>query len=307
MIRQLDARLASDLWFFRVAAETGSFSRAGDALAVTQSAVTQRIQRLELRLEVCLFHKGTRGLRLTSEGQALYEATRAGFEAMASALGRLSPVRTAGVLRVSCVPSLALEWLAPRLDRFLAAYPGLDVAVFGETHHLDRTGMASGGIDIAIRYGPEPPMGSFVAFDHPERVFPVCSPACRVEGEAEGSSRPIVLLHDAEPWVPCASPTDEWRFWTEKHGTPWGRPSQNQFFNLAQLAYRSAVSGLGVAMGRLLVVTPLLEAGRLVSAVDQEPLSELRYFVLTQDPSPGAEAGAFIAWLQRAMADSTSR
>ncbi|PKU25219.1 LysR family transcriptional regulator [Telmatospirillum siberiense] len=304
MIRQLDARLASDLWFFRVAAETGSFSRAGDILAVTQSAVTQRIQRLELRLEVTLFHKAKRGLQLTSAGQALYEATRAGFEGMAAALLQLHATSASGALRVSCVPSLALEWLVPRLEPFLADHPGLDVAIFGEMHNLDRARMVSEGIDIAIRYGPEPPKGSVVAFDHPERVFPVCSAAYRAEGEAAGSARPVVLLHDTEPWLPCASPTDEWRFWTDRHGTPWGRPSQNQFFNLAQLAYRSAVGGMGVALGRSLVVKPLLETGRLVPAVDQEPLSNLRYFIMTQDLSPGAAASAFIAWLQAAMADS---
>ena len=73
---RLDARLAGDLFFFRVLVEAGGFARAGDRLAVTQSAVTPRIQRLERRLGYPLLERGTREIRLTAAGHHLFAAAR---------------------------------------------------------------------------------------------------------------------------------------------------------------------------------------------------------------------------------------
>lgn len=154
---RLDARLVGDLFFFRALVEAGGFARAGDRLAVTQSAVTQRIQRLEQRLGYLLLERGGREIRLTAEGHDLFAAARNGFDGMGDALLRAERREGRETLRISCIPSLASEWLAPRLRAFSDRHPGIDVAVFGETHDLDPDRMAQSGIDVAIRYGPAPP------------------------------------------------------------------------------------------------------------------------------------------------------
>lgn len=301
MMDRLDARLVADLWFFRVAAESDSLGVAGELLSVTQSAVTQRLQRLEAHLGVKLFHRTARGLQMTAHGRSLLLATRTGFDGIAAALREIRAPSAAAAIRVSCVPSLALEWLMPRLPRFMAKHPGIEVEAFAEMHHLDRGRMALEGIDVGIRYGLEPPSGSVVAFDHPETLLPVSSATCRASGKAGGGVAPVVLLHDASPWLPLASRTDEWALWIEARGPPWGRPTQNLFYNLAQMAYRSAAAGTGVALGRALIVEPMLGDGRLVPALDAEPLGGVRYFVLAQAPALDHPARCFVEWLQAEM------
>ena len=115
----VDSSLASDLWFFRIAADSPSFRIAAERLSVTQGAVTQRIQRLEGRLGVKLFRRGERNLRLSPQGRLLFEATVRGFDEISEALKRLRSEDRPATVRVSCVPSLALEWLTPRMSCFL--------------------------------------------------------------------------------------------------------------------------------------------------------------------------------------------
>ncbi len=297
---RLDARLVGDLFFFRALVEAGGFARAGDRLAVTQSAVTQRIQRLEQRLGYLLLERGGREIRLTAEGHDLFAAARNGFDGMGDALLRAERREGRETLRISCIPSLASEWLAPRLKAFSDRHPGIDVAVFGETHDLDPDRMAQSGIDVAIRYGPAPPPGATVVFDHPEPVYPVCAPAYRDAAATPGGA--VVLLHDATPWEAAATVSEEWDRWMRVHGAPWDGRIQNLYFNLAQLALRASLGGSGIALGRSLIVAPYRADGRLVPACGEAVMSGLRYFVLVRALPPAGPAAAFVDWLGQSMA-----
>ena len=297
---RLDARLVGDLFFFRALVEAGGFARAGDRLAVTQSAVTQRIQRLEQRLGYPLLERGAREIRLTAEGHDLFAAARNGFDGMGEALLRAERRAGRETLRISCIPSLASEWLAPRLKAFSDGHPGIDVAVFGETHDLDPDRMAQSGIDVAIRYGPAPPPGATVVFDHPEPVYPVCAPAYRDAAATPGGA--VVLLHDATPWEAAATVSEEWDRWIRVHGAPRDGRIQNLYFNLAQLALRASLGGSGIALGRSLIVAPYRADGRLVPACGEAVMSGLRYFVLVRALPPAGPAAAFVDWLGQSMA-----
>ncbi|MEE7449159.1 LysR family transcriptional regulator [Methylobacterium radiotolerans] len=302
---RLDARLAGDLFFFRALIEAGGFAKAGDRLAVTQSAVTQRIQRLEQRLGYPLLVRGTREIRLTAEGHDLFAAARSGFDGMGEALLRAERREGRETLRISCIPSLASEWLAPRLKAFSDVHPDIDVAVFGETHELDSARMALAGIDVAVRYGPAPPPGAAVVFDHPEPVYPVCSPAYRSAAAAKPDGA-VVLLHDATPWEAAATGSEEWDRWIKLHGAPWDGRIQNLYFNLAQLALRASLGGSGIALGRSLIVAPYRTDGRLVPACGEAVMGGLRYFVLVRALPPAGPAAAFVEWLALSMAGPPS-
>ncbi len=306
MAPRLDARLAGDLWFFRATVEAGGFSRAGERLAVTQSAVTQRIQRLEERLGCALLVRSSRVLRLTEAGRELYEATH-GFDVLDEALRRLGRREDRRTLRVSCIPSLASEWLVPRLKAFSDGNEGIDVAVFADVVDMDRGRMERDGIDIAIRYGPAPNPGAPVAYDHVEPVYPVCAPAYRLTLDEGGSGHAVTLLHDASPWPAASRPTEEWAYWLEARGVPGGRPVRNSFFNLAQLALRAAISGSGLALGRSLLVSSHIAEGRLIRFCDGEPLQSFRYFIHARERTLCDERLAFVAWLQREMSSAQDR
>lgn len=301
----LDASLSSDLWFFRIVAEAGTLRVAADRLAVTQSAVTQRIQRLESRLAVTLFDRTQRQMRLTYSGRVLFEATKTGFDEIAGALSRLRASNTNPSIKVSCLPSLALEWMMPALPRFLALNPEIGVTVFAEMHDLDRSRMALEGVDVAIRYGPQPPRGAPVLYTVPEYTFPVASPELKSQmTNAANPAAVATILHDAMPWEHAASETAEWSDWIDRHGVPYGAQRRDLFFNLAQLAYRSAIEGVGIAIGRGLVVDRYMRQRRLVPATTTAPIQVHNYYVSTRFETPSADVAKFLEWLHSEMSQT---
>lgn len=300
-MRVVDASLAADLWFFRIAGESPSFRVAAERLSVTQGAVTQRVQRLEARLGVKLFQRGERSIRLSPEGKLLFEAARHGFDEISEALTRIRSQQDRATVRVSCVPSLALEWLTPRLSCFIEQHADVHIEIFGEWHDIDRARMTAESVDIAIRYGAEPPKEAHIAFSFAEKIYPVVSPRLKTQLlDASANERGILLLHDACPWD-RALPTAEWDYWIRAYGVPWNAARRDLFFNLAQLAYRSAIEGVGIAMGRSMIVKPHVKRGLLVPALDETPLAAMALHVLTQSDRSSGPTATVLNWLHEQM------
>ncbi|CAH2405026.1 LysR family transcriptional regulator [Mesorhizobium escarrei] len=304
MIKNLDASLVADLWVFRLAAETANFSRAGEALAITQSAVTQRIQRLEARLNIKLFERGARGLSITHAGTLLFRACRSGFESIEECLVEIARATSLPSLSINCTPSLTLDWLTTRLAEFTSERPDIDVRMFVEMRPLDTARMISENFDIVIRYGPSPLPGANIVFECSEAFFPVISPELKLKIE-RNELKELVLLHDAMPWLNPAEPAEEWTLWRQKHGIPWALPTRDRFFNLAHLAYQSAINSEGIALGRALLVRPYIASGLLVPAAGNQSLSMMKYFVSTQSESSPPHITEFICWLRKRMIEDS--
>lgn len=149
---KLDTPLLGALRCFEAAGRLGSFTKAADALHLTQSAISQQIRQLEARLGYLLFVRHARGLALTPKGGALHEATVAAFASLGRTLRQLSAPDAP--LQVSCLPSFALQWLMPRLTEFHRLHPQTPVRLRAEFHAIDRETMSADDIDIAIRWDP---------------------------------------------------------------------------------------------------------------------------------------------------------
>jgi DNA-binding transcriptional LysR family regulator len=151
-----DGRLLGGVGVMAAVVETGNFARAGDALGLTQSGVSRAIARLEVRVGVRLFDRTPRAVTLTDEGRRFHQSVvplLIGLEEAATdAAGSAAVVR--GRLRINVDPFFARLVLAPRLGKFLAAYPELSVEIVGR----DRLGdLVADGFDAAVRFGePEP-------------------------------------------------------------------------------------------------------------------------------------------------------
>ncbi|WP_457659752.1 LysR substrate-binding domain-containing protein [Sinorhizobium medicae] len=297
MLKKLDPSLVADLCVFRVAAELANFSRAGEALAITQSAVTQRIQRLEARLNVKLFERERGGIRTTHLGMLLFRACSSGFRDIEKCLAELATTASLPSLSINCTPSLTLSWLTTQLAEFTSERPHIDVRLFMEMRQLDTARMISEDFDVVIRFGPVPMPGTNVVFESAEPLFPVISPILNSKLK-RSELQELVLLHDAIPWPNSLSPAEEWSLWQQKYGTPWKIPTRDRFFNLAHLAYQAAIRGEGVALGRSLLVKSYIESGMLVPLVENQTLDAAKYFVSTQSDSPSPLVTDFILWLQ---------
>ena len=122
---------------FEAAARHASFTHAAEELHVTQAAVSHQVKALEERLGVALFVRRPRGLEITGEGQALLPDLRDAFDRMTNALERVGRKANSGTLNVSLVTTFALGWLAPRLHRFQAKHPEIEVRMTTALRQVD--------------------------------------------------------------------------------------------------------------------------------------------------------------------------
>jgi LysR family glycine cleavage system transcriptional activator len=136
---------------FEAAARLLSFTKAGEELYLSQSAVSRQIQDLEDQLGVRLFQRRHRALALTEAGQTLYPAAAQVLATMRAATDRLRAAVGRKTVAVTTTQSLASLWLIPRLGNFTRVHPEVDVRISAETRVLD---LARDGLDLAIRHGP---------------------------------------------------------------------------------------------------------------------------------------------------------
>ena len=138
---------------FHAVAEAGSFTRAGDSLNLSQSAVSRQVSGLEESLNVTLFHRHARGLILTEQGELLFRTVRDVFAKLAMAEAQLSESkeRPKGQLKVTATIGLGSTWLAPRIGEFLEIYPDVSVDLVLDDRELD---LSMREADVAIRLAP---------------------------------------------------------------------------------------------------------------------------------------------------------
>ena len=142
---------------FHAVAEAGSFTHAGETLNLSQSAVSRQISALEDNLQVPLFHRHARGLILTEQGESLNRTVREVFAklAMTEALLTESKEKPAGRIKVTTTVGFGSTWLAPRLQKFMEAYPDVTMSLLLDDTDLD---LAMREADVAIRmHAPKQP------------------------------------------------------------------------------------------------------------------------------------------------------
>lgn len=294
---RLDGSILGALHCFETAGRLLSFTKTAQAFNLTQSAVSQQIRNLEDRLGYPLFVRQARGLRLTEKGAVLLGTMSGAFGDIQRTLQALG--MSDAPLQVSCLPSLALQWLMPRLTAFHRQQPNVSVRVQAEFQVLDREAMETGDIDVAVRYDPVQygRLHAEVILD--EILFPVATPAylARHPAFASGASPDgVVLLHDATPWV-GAPEFVEWRTWLEAVRPAWLGHLDGPQFNFSSLAITAALNHQGVAMGRAALVHDELASGRLVDVFGVQVRAPARYMLLSRNPDDPRTA-AFSNWLK---------
>lgn len=281
---------------FEAAARHLSFTLAAQELFVTQSAVSRQIKTLEERLGVQLFTRQARGIALTEPGERLYRAVSSALAQVQDAIASLTGSATRTVT-VTCTMSFCSLWLIPRLTSFQSAHPGVEVHISAanEVVNLDRS-----RLDVAIRYAPpqRAPAGAIRLFG--EEVAPVCSSAL-----LQDRARPLkriedlqhhVLLHLDEPMGPL--PWLSWSTWLEAAGAARLQPAGSMHFNHYDQLIRAAIAGHGIALGRMPLLTSLVEEGALVRLFPNSAASNRAYWVLTGTQGRDRpEVQAFVHWL----------
>lgn len=287
--KRLPASLAA-LRTFEAAARLESLTRAAQELGVGVSAVAFQVRQVEQALGVKLLVRRGRYLEASPEGARLAAELRIGFEAIEAAIARVAERPPAEIVTVSMLPSFAALWLLPRLARFRAAAPEIDLRLSTAERLVD---LGPDGIDCAIRCGPGGWAGVEATPLFPQRLAPLCHWSWRP------SSRPLrpENLPDEAIIVNSVHP-EEWEEWFAAAGIARAAPARAQSIRGRELVYEAVVAGLGAGLLDISVLDRELASGDLVQLFPEVLETGWNHcLVLPAGRPPSAGCSAFAQWL----------
>ena len=279
---------------FEATARHLSFSKASEELFVTPAAVSQQVRQLEDWLQVQLFRRLTREIRLTDAGQKALPLMTEGFDRMAEGVQRLTEDDEIGILTVTTAPTFAAKWLVPRLAHFNELYPELNVRIDASLSLVD---FEREGVHIGIRLGAGeyPSMRSDWFMD--EDVILAFSPLL-MEGP-HPLATPEALKHHRllhVDWGGIRNPPS-FDQWLKLAGVEGVDVRRGDSFTVENLAIQVAISGGGVVLVSKLSVEEDLGAGRLIAPFDISLATEAYWIVTPERLAERPKIVAFRNWL----------
>ncbi len=256
---------------FEAAARHESFTKAAEELGQTASAVSHAIDSLEKWIGTPLFRRKARGVALTPAGQYLLPYVSEGLSTIGLGAQRLPGRRTERHLVISVAPTFAQRFLIPRLPQFRKQHPGIRLTI--NTAHRQMF-FPLDDADMSVRYGNGVWSDAKSEILFHEELIPVASPQYMACVKKKGSiDWPVVTF------LRLTSVQEDWRAWIDASGTRVAIGDE-LCFDTVQLVSDAAARGLGMAIGRLPLISPQLKSGRLIAAVEQPIESESGYWLV---------------------------
>jgi DNA-binding transcriptional LysR family regulator len=272
---------------FEAAARHMSLTKAATELHVTQAAVSHQVKSLERHIGVALFRRLPRALLLTEAGQKLLPELREAFARIVRAVERLETTGRGGTLSISLLITFALTWLVPRLPRFQALHPEIEVRITTNQKLIDFT---AEDVDLAVRYGrgPWPGLRQDKIFD--ETLTPLCGPALAARlRKPEDLLQVPLLITDYDK---------EWPIWLKAAALDESRIKRGAFFDSTRIAVQAAIAGAGVAIGPPFLFAEDLAAGTLVQPFALEASSGMSWWLVYPDEAADRpKIQVFRAWI----------
>lgn len=282
----------SALRAFEAAARHGSFKLAASELAVTPTAISHQIRSLEEHIGLPVFNREIRKVVLTEAGARLYPVLRNGFDAFESVIERLAPQTRRPQVTISATTAFTAKWLVPRVSRFQAQHPGIDLQLHASDNAVDLT---ENGIDLAIRYGRGPYPGLEADIMFADDFAPVVNPRLGIVTQQDLAKAP--LIHFQWRRVDPLNPT--WESWFAASGLPWSSTTRPQLrFSDESHAIQAAVAGQGIALLSLALLRDEIAAGQLVQPFGPIVPGHAYHLVRRADRAPSAAMNAVMEWLR---------
>jgi LysR family transcriptional regulator, glycine cleavage system transcriptional activator len=273
---------------FEVSARLLSFTAAAHELHLTQAAISKHVKSLEHRLRHQLFIRHPRSLELTKWGEAYLPKVQDSLERLAIGTREVFGRPQDDVLTIRCAVSFAVNWLTPRLPRFLEQHPKVRMRILSSVWADPFDAEA---FDLDIQYGT----GNFPDANSHRLTHEVITPLC-APGLASGLTSPDDLAD--HPLLHVQGYQEGWGTWLAAAGATGVDPGQGIQTDTSLTAYALACEGAGIALGRRSLETPYRESGRLVAPFDLTvPISEGFFLLEPLTANPQYDITPFVGWL----------
>ena len=252
-----------DLEIFVRTADGGSLSAAARSLEISPAVASAALKRLEAELDVSLFVRTTRSMRLTLAGERMLARCRPLLEGLKEAEEELTAGQATieGHLQISLPSDLGRNLILPWLDEFQCRYPAVHMRV----HIADRVAdIYREPVDVAIRYGKMRDSGLIALPLLEENRRVLCAAPSYLEQYGSPASPEELAAHNCLCIMLSDALHDTWRFWrgNREHSV---NVRGNRFSDDSDAVRRWAVAGRGIVYRSRLDMTPDLLAGRLVT------------------------------------------
>lgn len=264
-----------------------------DEMALTRSAVSHMLRRLEREAGVALTEPDGRGLKLTARGRhyALQARRAIAILREAAAVDR-APVT--GDLNVVCPPGFATLWLADRIGGFNVLYPDVRLKVTASRVLGD---MDDDIADVQVAFSDDAAMRGRAELLAQVNLFPICAPSML---SAESGLRNASDLARAR-LLHLVTEVD-WQRWLEAVGAAGVDPRAGLVFSDMPMVHMAAAAGQGVALGDSLTALSALASGQLVRPFSLAIPSRWSYFIRVKQKGASEEiAAAFAEWIRNEL------
>ncbi len=286
----------SMLMAFDAAARSGSFTTAAEELNLTQGAISRQVSALEEQLDVILFERVRRSIRLTEAGKVYAEEVATALKIIRNASLHAIRDQQGGILNLAILPTFGMRWLMPRFANFLKINPQI---VVNFTSKLIPFDFKNENIHGAIHFGlPNWPDTDSI-FLMSEEMIPVSSPSL-VHKAFPQNPKDIASL----PLLSLETRPQAWANWFKQNNveTP---SNKGMIFEQFALVTQAAIAGLGAALLPRFLIEGELERGELITLLDI-PLktSEGYYLIIPTHRLAYAPIIAFRDWLLVQVAEN---
>jgi len=250
---------------FVAVARAASFTQAGTALGISKSAVGKAVARLEDRLGVKLFHRTTRRLALTADGEAYFAVCARALEGIAEAEGSLGGklLVPAGRLRIDMPAAFGRKVMLPILLDIGKAYPALQLTL---TFTDDVIDLVEEGVDLAIRFGTLEDSSDLVARRLTSHRWVICAAPAYLVAQGVPQVLADIAHHDCIVGYRRGRPL-AWHIVENGQPARLAPPPTHQISD-GEAMVDAAVAGIGLCQMPLALMRPHIEAGQLVTVLD---------------------------------------
>lgn len=278
-------------------AHTGSFSKAAEVLGVHQSAVSHRVTLLEEALGFSLFERTTRQITPTAHGRILCAAAIDALARWDRAFDQIDKFATQGAVRLSVSSSLAMKWVLPHLAS--AAEVGLEIALDVNDRPVD---LRAGLIDVAIRFGVGPYPGLHSTLLKKAELMPVARPGYGAQGASIAQLAALPNTTFLTDTTGAKDDTDfSWAHYKDKTGIRFDTDTREIRFDRADLVLQAAINGMGIGLGRTLLIEGDIAQGFLAPVGPSVAMKSAYWLVCSPDFAGTERYALLLGWLKDQM------